>query len=240
MEAMEAEEAAAEAEEGGHGGEGAEERFHSILPYSGPTVPDHIKARLANRRVASRRVASQHRPQSPRRPIKPVTRTSRPYPSRSNGRRTVQKRSDEWNEGVMGRSAATAMPVEENEGVMGLLARTGYQVLEHLKKFLLKEVQTGAVGKGMKNFLEEAADFLTEEVIQELDPDGCLQKLLCQLQERSHDSLTPEEGVLTSVFRVKRPQEQCAASYFPLCVLNVKQLEALLPPVPPRNTNAIP
>lgn len=240
---MEAEEAAAEAE----GGEGeaevaeAAERIYSILPYSGPTIPDSIKARLANRRQATRRVDTQHSRRPTRRPLQPIIPNSRPYSSRIHRRGQLMKRQGQsplTNTAVVGRAATVATP-EGGEGVMGMLAHTGNLVLELVKKFFLKGVEAGSVGRSMKDLLEEAADTLTEELMQELDPDGCLQKLLCHLQERPNSSLTPEEGVLATVFHLRGQHGRCAGDHFPRCALSVAQLEALLPPAPARSTNAI-
>lgn len=243
-EAMEAEEAAAEAEGGEGDAEAAEgsERVYSILPYSGPTLPDSIKARLANRRKATRREDSYHARRPVRRPMPPIIPNQRHYPSRLERRRLLLKRPAQKpisNTEVMGRAATVVTP-EGGGGVMGVLAHTGNLVLELVKRFFLKDVQAGSVGRDMKNLLEEAADTLTEELMQQLDPDGCLQKLLCHLQERPTSSLTPEEGVLATVFPLRGPHAQCTADYFQQCVLSVEQLEALLPPAPSRNTNAIP
>lgn len=244
MEAMEAEEAAAEAEGGEGDAEVAEgsERLYSILPYSGPTLPDSIKARLANRRKATPRVDSQRARRPVRRPLQPIIPNQRRHPSRIHRRRLLLKRPAQTpitNAEVMGRAATVATP-EGGGGMMGLLAHTGNLVLELVKRFFQKDVQAGSVGREMKDLLEEAADILTEELLEQLDPDGCLQKLLCHLQERPSSSLTPEEGVLATVFPLRRPQARCAADHFQQCVLSVEQLEALLPPAPSRNTNAIP
>lgn len=248
MEAMEAMEAAAEegGEAEGEGGEAAEERidaammerFHSILPYSGPTIPDYIKARLANRGaansgVANRRVANQRSPYPARRPVRRPAR-KQPFSSSMNRRRLLLKRP------ATGRSAGATMPVEGGEGLMYQLTQTGSKVWDTLTKVFVKEAETGLAGRGMKDLLEEVADSLAEELMHQLDPDGCLQKLLCHLQERSSDSLTPEEGVLASVFLFRRPHAQCTDDHFPFCFISVQQLEALLPPAPQMNTNAIP
>ncbi|XP_050729860.1 uncharacterized protein LOC127005202 [Eriocheir sinensis] len=246
----EAMEAAAEAEGGEGDAEVAEgsERFYSILPYSGPTLPGSIKARLANRRKATghpqatRRVDSQHARRPVRRPLQPIIPNQRRYPSRMHKQRLLMNRRAQTpitDAEVMGRAATVVTP-EGGGGVMGLLAQTGNLVLELVKRFFLKDVQAGSVGREMKDLLEEAADTLTEELMQQLDPDGCLQKLLCHLQERPSISLTPEEGVLATVFPLRWPHARCAADHFQQCVLSVEQLEALLPPAPSRNTNAIP
>lgn len=244
-EAMELEEAI----EAGEAEPPVMERYSAILPFAeGEKKTGSAKERIGNRRVANRRVDGEHafRPGS-RRPVRPPIRplmpTSRPYPSRIHRRRMLIKRptaAPQINGAVEGRAATAVTPAEGGEGVMGLLAHTGNVVLEVLKKFFLKEVEAGAAGWEMKELLEEAADSLTEVLMQQLDPDGCLQKLLCHLQERSSSSLTPEEGVLTAVFSVRRQSAQCTEDRFPRCVLSVEQLEKLLPPATPRTTSATP
>lgn len=274
MEAMEAAEAAAaegEAAEGeaaaGEPAEEAAERFYSIMPYKGPTLPDHIKARLANRRVANspvansrvansrvanrlvanRRFADQPGAHPARRrpvlrPAKPI-RKSRPYPSRIYRRRDLIKRSAEQpksnttGEVETGRPAA-ATTSERGEGVMAVLAHTGYEVLGLLKKLLLKESQT--VDREIKDLMEETADSLTEELIIQLDSDGCLQKLLCYLQDRTSGSLSPEEEALLAVFPTRWPADECTADHFPRCVLTGEQMEALLPPAATGSSEATP
>ncbi|KAK8383858.1 hypothetical protein O3P69_015952 [Scylla paramamosain] len=51
-------------------------------------------------------------------------------------------------------------------------------------------------GKEVEEVLEEAV----VRLIERLDDDGCLVKLLCHLQEKPQGTLSPEEGQLASLF----------------------------------------
>lgn len=59
------------------------------------------------------------------------------------------------------------------------------------------------------------------ELVQQMDENGCLQKFLCHLQESSHDTSTPEEDILDSLFLAEAPG---CSQQFPACRLQPAQL----------------
>ncbi|XP_037791078.1 uncharacterized protein LOC119586423 [Penaeus monodon] len=106
-------------------------------------------------------------------------------------------------------------------------------------------------GRSVDPDTEEDADEgknLLLSTVGQLDPDGCILKMLCHLQTRSHSSLTPEENLLVDMFSnntenmasynaafvyamnvgTKTHDPSVCNGLFPKCSLREEQLSGLL------------
>ncbi|XP_037793455.1 uncharacterized protein LOC119588904 [Penaeus monodon] len=106
-------------------------------------------------------------------------------------------------------------------------------------------------GRSVDPDTEEDADEgknLLLSTVGQLDPDGCILKMLCHLQTRSHSSLTPEENLLVDMFSnntetmssynaafvyatdvgTKTRDPSVCNGLFPKCSLKEEQLSGLL------------
>ncbi|XP_063610401.1 uncharacterized protein LOC134784295 [Penaeus indicus] len=106
-------------------------------------------------------------------------------------------------------------------------------------------------GRSVDPDTEENADEgknLLLSTVGQLDPDGCILKMLCHLQTRSHSSLMPEENVLVDMFSnntetmssynaafvyatdvgTKTRDPSVCNGLFPKCSLKEEQLSGLL------------
>lgn len=115
------------------------------------------------------------------------------------------------------------------------MIEVGKHILWLLKKLFLKEAQKEAVAKEMA----EVVDQLTKDLMQQLDEDGCLQKLVCYLQEKPKDALTNEEKMLQLFFPLRQPHTACTDAQFPRCFLSASELDNLLTRAPTTTTNMI-
>lgn len=72
--------------------------------------------------------------------------------------------------------------------------------------------------------IEEAMEEAVRELVRQMDEDGCLQKLLCHLQESLSDPEAPEDS-LDGLFPAEAPE---CTQQFPACPLTAAQLTEVL------------
>ena len=185
---------------------------YQILPYHRPAIAPVINPR-PNIRRSSHHPSYPFYPHETNRQARPSRPQSAPY------RRRINKRS-----------------LAGSGGVFGSVVDAGKNIMWLLKRVILKEVPKEAVAKEMKMII----DTLTEDLMLQLDVDGCLQKLMCHLQDKPKDNLTPEEDMMLLFFPIHHPHAACTDQHFPNCYLSAPKLDTLLTTTPKTASNIIP
>ncbi|XP_063888366.1 uncharacterized protein LOC135115476 [Scylla paramamosain] len=204
------EEAAATVETPAEGGE-----RYIIVPNNSPALNPIVNPRPNIRRVYQPPARySPFSPYLPYGPGRPLRRNTRPYRRQRRGKASLTPQGS----------------------VTGEVYEAGKHILWLLKRVFLKETRKEAAAKE----IAQVIDALKEDLIHRLDKDGCLQKLVCHLQEKPKEEMTPEEDMMQVFFPVSQTPEPCAPQRFTRCLVSADALDDVLKTTPKNNMNILP